>query len=145
MENNEELNLYSDNLKKIRDILNISVNELSSKIDIPERTILSYERKERLCSAKIITNLRKNLNINANWFVTGLGEMFIKNYSTIGERIESLTVQNNISKSQMAVMLNLQETDLDNIINGNKLPDLITINKLKQNFKISVDWLLYGE
>ena len=48
---------------------------------------------------------------------------------------ESLKLQNNISKSQMAVMLNLQETDLDNIINGNKLPDLITINKLKPTKK----------
>ena len=109
MNDNEELNLYSDNLKKIKEILNLSSADLSSKIHIPQRTLTSYEQKERLCSANFIANLHKYLNVNANWFVSGEGEMFLKKYSTIGERIQSLLFQHNISKSHLAVILNINE------------------------------------
>lgn len=145
MDDKEELNLYSDNLKKIRNTLNISIVELSSKINIPQRTITSYEQKERLCSVKFINHLNKYLNVNANWFVTGNGEMFLKKYSTIGERIKSLLVQHDISISKLAVILNIQEQELNDIINGSKLPDLNILDLLKLKFNISVDWLLYGE
>ncbi len=145
MDDKEELNLYSDNLKKIRNILNISLADLSSKIGIPQRTITSYEQKERLCSAKFIANLHKYLNINANWFVTGEGEMFLKNYSTVGERIQSLLIQHNIPQSHLAVDLNIKEQELNDIINGNKMLDLNMLSTLKLKFNISADWLLYGE
>lgn len=70
--------MYIENLKKIRKTLNFSVNELADKIGIPARTIGGYERNERKMSLEIVTQLCKNLNVNANWFVTGEGDMFIQ-------------------------------------------------------------------
>lgn len=75
--NQDELkSLYSNNLKAIKKSLALTTNELSDKLNIPARTIGSYERKENLCSAQLVTELCQKLNINANWFVTGQGEMF---------------------------------------------------------------------
>ena len=145
MENIDLLDLYSNNLKQIRNKLNISVKDLSNIIGIPERTIWSYERKERLCSAEIITMLSKKMQVNANWFVTGKGDMFLTKVSTIGDRILNVINQNNISKCQMAVLLSINELQLEKLINGSDLPNLNILNALKQNFKISIDWLLYGE
>ena len=44
----------------------------------------------------------------------------------------------------MAGLLNISENELNKIIQGNLLPDLNFIDNLKQNFNISIDWLLYG-
>ena len=70
--------MYIENLKKVRKSLNLSVNELADKIGIPARTIGGYERNERKMSLEIVTQMCKILKVNANWFVTGEGEMFIK-------------------------------------------------------------------
>lgn len=70
--------MYAENLKKIRLSLGLSVNEIAEKIRIPARTIGGYERNERTVSIELITQLCKVLNVNANWFVTGEGEMFNK-------------------------------------------------------------------
>ena len=69
-------NTYSEKLKKIRQELKMSIEDLSKIIDIPARTIGGYERNERNCSIEILAQMCKKLNVNANWFLTGNGEMF---------------------------------------------------------------------
>ena len=54
----------------------MSISKLSKIIGIPERTISSYERGERTPSVDFLAQLCIFLNINANWFLTGKGEMF---------------------------------------------------------------------
>ena len=137
--------MYIENLKKIRKELGLSVEQLAIKIDIPSRTIGGYERNERKMSLEIVTQLCKKLNVNANWFVTGQGEMFLNTYSTIGERIASVRDKSNITNTQMATILNISESEFLDIATNKKLPDLNFLNTLKQNFKVSIDWVLYGE
>lgn len=68
--------MYGKRIKQIRSKLDISVAKLAAKIDIPERTIAGYEREERLPSIEFAARLSTILNVNANWFLTGKGEMF---------------------------------------------------------------------
>ncbi len=68
--------MYSENLKKLRKELKLSVSKLGELLDMPQRTLSAYERKERTPSIDLVTRLCTKLNINANWFVTGKGEMF---------------------------------------------------------------------
>lgn len=68
--------MYSENLKKIRRELHLSVTDFAKKVGIPARTIGGWERKERTCSIELVTRLCMQLNVNANWFVTGKGNMF---------------------------------------------------------------------
>jgi len=70
--------MYAENLKKVRMSLGLSVNELAENIKIPARTIGGYERNERAVSLELVAQLSKIYNVNANWFVTGEGEMFNK-------------------------------------------------------------------
>lgn len=71
--------LYAQNLKAIRTALGISsVDKLAQKIGITARSLGEYERGGRLPSIELVTRLCTRLNINANWFVTGNGEMFIE-------------------------------------------------------------------
>ena len=70
--------MYSERIKEIRKNLNLSVSKLSNKIDIPQRTITSYEQGDAPPSLKFLAELCKTFNINANWFLLGEGEMFRK-------------------------------------------------------------------
>lgn len=68
--------MYAERLKQIRKQLHYTVKEIADILNIKERTYGSYERKENNVSIELVTSLCKNLNINANWFCTGIGEMF---------------------------------------------------------------------
>ena len=68
--------MYSENLKKIRNKLGLSVAKLADRLEMSASTLTAYERKERTPSWNLFTQLYKTLNINLNWFCTGEGEMF---------------------------------------------------------------------
>ena len=61
------------------------------------------------------------------------------------ERLNKLKIKNNLSDFQMAGLLNISEQDYNKLMNNDITPDLKLIDNIKQNFKISVDWLLYSE
>lgn len=69
--------MYDKRIKEIRSKLNLSVAKLAEKIQIPARTITGYERAERTPSIEFVAQCCTILNINANWFLTGEGDMFI--------------------------------------------------------------------
>lgn len=60
-------------------------------------------------------------------------------------RINKIIAKHNLSSAQMAVLLNLSEQEFDNIKNEKSLIDINLLDKLKENFNVSLDWLLYGD
>ena len=68
--------MLSENLKKIRNELGLSMAKFSEKLEIPAMTLIHYERGERAPSAQLFIQLDKKLDVNLNWFVTGNGNMF---------------------------------------------------------------------
>lgn len=73
---------YSDKIKEIRKVSGLSVPKLAEKINIPARTIVSYETG-RTPSLDFLTQLCNEMNVNANWFISGKGEMFINEQNKI--------------------------------------------------------------
>ena len=63
----------------------------------------------------------------------------------LGKRIAEIQEKNNLSDSQMAMLLNISNENYLLTKNSQTIPDTKIINNIKQNFKISLDWLLYGE
>ena len=68
--------MYQERIKQIRLKLGLSVAKLAEKISIPARTITGYERGERTPSIEFLSQCCTVLNLNANWFVSGQGNMF---------------------------------------------------------------------
>ncbi len=71
-----ETNILKENLKKIRKDMGLSVAKFSERINIPAATIVCWERGDRIPSANLFMQLHSALNINLNWFVTGMGDMY---------------------------------------------------------------------
>ena len=63
----------------------------------------------------------------------------------IGNRLLDLKNKNHMSDLKLAALLDISESELTSIITGKTPPDWRVIKNLKQNFQISIDWLLFGE
>lgn len=148
--------MYAQNLKKLRQYLNLSTNELSKKLQIPSRTLAAYERKERTPSIELVVQLREKLGVDINWFLTGAGEMFskatkkqtqspIEKYKNWGERLTDFLNKNNVSKNYFSKLTGIKISRIENMIDNSTNPTIEEINSIKQNTDVSIDWLLYGE
>ncbi len=84
--------MYAERFKNLRKTLRYKIDEIADILEIPARTIGSYERGERVPSAEFVTKLVEKLNVNANWFVSGKGNMFNDN-SQQDEQLKKLVAQ----------------------------------------------------
>lgn len=65
--------------------------------------------------------------------------------SQFGKRLSELQAKHNFLDREMATLLRISEKDYLKLVVGKSEPDLNILNRLKQNFKVSIDYLLYGE
>ena len=65
--------------------------------------------------------------------------------SQFGLRLSELQAQHNFLDREMAQLLKISEKDYGRLIVNKIQPDLDILNRIKQNFKVSIDYLLYGE
>jgi len=91
-------------LKFIRQEKNITVKELSKILNVPERTIGSYERDENIPNGKFLILLLEKLSVNINWFLTGKGAAF--NFSETTEYLKNNFNLNNESADKISKLLN---------------------------------------
>lgn len=80
--------MYSENLKKLRKELGLSVEKLSERLNVPSSTIWGYEAGKRTPSIEFPIQLYRKFNININWFLTGDGDMFIQKVPQIQDEDE---------------------------------------------------------
>lgn len=148
-------------LIELRNALKQSGNAFAKKLNIPQTTYLRYETGQRKISADLIIKLVLICNVNPFWLFTGEGNMFInpdinsgerqndtsvdtKN-SQFGKRLSELQAKHNFLDREMSILLKISENDYIKLITGKIKPDLDILNRLKQNFKVSIDYLLYGD
>lgn len=65
--------------------------------------------------------------------------------SQFGARLTELQDKHNFLDREMAQLLKISEKDYIKLVVGEKQPDINILNRIKQNFKISIDYLLYGD
>lgn len=68
-----------ERLKLFRATLNLTQKDFAEKIDIDQRNYTNYENGKAELKAKHIQKLIENFEINANWLLTGEGEMLANN------------------------------------------------------------------
>ena len=154
-------NSFRQRLIEVRKAYKLSGYAFAKKLNIPQPTYLRYESGEQKPSGRLIEALVLVCNVNAYWLYSGDGNMFFspednsgnrcndtnvnEKLSGFGKRLSNLQAKHNFLDREMAVLLNITERAYISLVTGNKMPDLSILNRLKQNFKVSVDYLLYGE
>lgn len=148
-------------LKDVRNAYGLSGYAFAKKLNIPQPTYLRYESGEQKPSCKLIESLVLICNVNVKWLYTGQGQMFssandydwrrqndttvYSKVSQFGKRLSELQATHNLLDREMAQLLGISEHQYLSIITGRRSPDIDMLNKIKQNFRISIEYLLYGE
>lgn len=68
--------MFSERLQKLRKMLHLSQEEISTQIGISYRAYTSYERGDRKPSIDFLEKLVKVYNVNLNWLIAGVGKEF---------------------------------------------------------------------
>ena len=153
--------MIRNRLIEVRKAYGLSGYAFAKKLNIPQPTYLRYETGEQKLSGKLIEALVVHCNVNAYWLFTGEGNMFIdpENNSwnrqndilieekllSFGKRLSLLQAHHNFLDREMAKLLKISEKSYLSLIVGNTKPDIDVLNQIKRNFKISIDYLLYGD
>lgn len=125
---------------KIGDILATTRSNINQKFNNPksEVTVSELQKIENyfgvhIYTPKIFTFERQN--------DTTVDEKS----SQFGKRLVELQAKHNFLDREMAKLLDITERTYLALVVGKKQPDLGILNRIKQNFKVSIDYLLYGE
>ena len=148
-----ELRDTLQNLKKTK----ITNEILGSLFGTSSQNISKRINGNSEATVKEVETAQKELNVNIIYRADNKENQVIKNtltkqkdtsllekYETIGERLDLIQDKNNISDSKMAKLLRISEEEYLEIKCGDLEIDTETLFKIKQNFEISIDWLLWG-
>ncbi|MDR3291600.1 MAG: helix-turn-helix domain-containing protein [Methanobrevibacter sp.] len=67
-ENNKDI---GNRIKELREILNISIEELTNKLEIPKEKYIAYENGERDIPASILYEIAQKFNVDMGLLITG--------------------------------------------------------------------------
>ncbi|MCI5823819.1 MAG: helix-turn-helix domain-containing protein [Candidatus Gastranaerophilales bacterium] len=156
-------NDFVNRLISIRKAYGKSGYAFSRMLNIPQPSYLRYETGEQKPSAKLLIGLNKFCNVNINWLLTGQGEQFLPNNSLRHEalvqsqtqdldnslrnwvsRLNIVLEENNLNYGDFANLIDISHKRLDNLTSKKELPNFEELTKIKSNFNVSLDWLLYG-
>lgn len=152
---------FRNRLIEVRKAFGLSGYSFAKKLNIPQPTYLRYETGEQKPSGKLIEALVVVCNVNPYWLYTGEGERFFvpdknsferqndltvfEKVSDFGKRLSAIQAKYNFLDKEMSKLLGIPEKSYISLVVGDKLPSLDVLNQIKRNFKVSIDYLLYGD
>ena len=116
----------SKRLREFKAANRLTLTEIANKLNMPPRTIGSYERGEVLPGTKFYNLMIENYNINVNWLITGIGTMYIN--QTVPENEDSilqLQEETKISNDDMNILIKMLKSEASR----NMILKLIDIKK----------------
>ena len=76
------------NLKKVRNHYNLSIEKFSEKLGLSPRAYSSYEYDERKPTYEVYFNLRTVYDVNLNWLIANDGDMLmLPDYEKIEDQL----------------------------------------------------------
>jgi transcriptional regulator with XRE-family HTH domain len=119
-ENNKDI---GERIKEFRDILDVSVEELTSELNIPREKYLAYENGDRDISASILFEIAQKFNVDMGLLITG--EETRMRIFTITRKGEGISVDR---KKQYKY-----ENLASKFIHKKAEPFIVTVNPIKDN------------
>ncbi|MBE7704495.1 MAG: helix-turn-helix transcriptional regulator [Cyanobacteria bacterium SIG29] len=99
-------------VKELKGALKLTSSELAKKLEIPVRTIGSYERNEAQPGPKFLSALIENYKVNINWLLTGKGSMFLSSKTEADmSYMADLKARLNLSDEEMQGLIDLLDSD----------------------------------
>lgn len=133
-----ELGLAMGNLK--RQTVNTRIKNNS------EVTVKELLNAQKYLQANIFIRAdEQNINITDNSGERQNDTSIPDKVQKFGYRLAEIQDKHEYLDKDMAKLLKISEEEYIDIKMGDMPPDINVLNRIKQCFKVSVDWLLYGE
>lgn len=128
-------------------ILNVGRANISDRIKRNSQVnTLEVEKIQNDLGIKLYIRVDDNsLNVSDNSLERQNDMTVDEKSSQFGKRLSELQAKHNFLDREMAQLLKISEKDYLKLVVGKIQPDLNILNRIKQNFKVSIDYLLYGD
>ncbi len=100
-----------ERLKSIRQELKFSQKEFGKILDVQQTAISNYEKNRFEISNTIIDKLVNEFDINANWLITGKGEMFGESGNNLSDTLQTLVSAAKTNPAIKTLLLNALNAD----------------------------------
>lgn len=146
---------YNDLLTKLTFLTkrnNLSQQEIGDAINVERRAMNGRARRNSKFKQDEIEKIEHAFNVNLS--VVSISDnsgerqndtSVDEKSSQFGKRLSELQAKHNFLDREMAQLLKISEKDYLKLVVGKIQPDLNILNRIKQNFKVSIDYLLYGD
>lgn len=127
-----------ERIKNLRKNLNITAKDFATILQIPLRTIGSYERDEAQPSPKFFNALIDIYHININWLLTGQGNIFLSEKTESDITFVSLLKERfNLSDDEINGLLDILDSDASKEM-------VLKFISIKNGDKEALDTLIYN-
>ncbi len=75
-----------ERLKTIRKFLHLNQDVVSQKVQVTNQTLSRYENGTRFPDSLFLQEFGRIFNVNANWLLYGIGDLFLDDADCISER-----------------------------------------------------------
>lgn len=125
-------------IKNLRNNLKITAKDFADVLQIPLRTIGSYERDEAQPSSKFFNALINIYRVNINWLLTGQGNVFLSEKAEIDMSFIALLKDRfNLSAEEINGLIELLESDASKDM-------VLKFISIKNGDKEALDTLIYN-
>lgn len=127
--------------KEIGDAINVERRAMSgrasrnSKFKAEEIALIEKAFNINLSTVSILDNSRERQN----------DTLIEEKFKDFGRRLVQLQNKHNFLEREMGTLLQISEKDYIKLIKGTKEPTIAILNRIRQNFKVSIDYLMYGD
>ena len=146
-------------IKKFRSYLELNQTQFANELNITQQAVQRVESDNGNFNIETLEKLNTSFGLNINWFLTGNGSMFNKPKNTFeikyepitinqfdfGKRLNKVRVQSDMISAELAMLLDIRENRLLDIMNGKNEPTLEEVKKICENFNVTADWLIFGK
>lgn len=150
-------------VERVRELCNkehLSVSDLAKRLGMPQKTVNNYLNHSRGISSDFIINFVDSFGLNANWLLTGEGNMYLADQPTgqseriarSGDmdnaliRLRSWMNEHNITFKSLGASIDIEEGILKSIFSRGIEPDIDLLQKIGENYpELSLNWVLTGK
>lgn len=130
---------YKINQMSIANILGLSRQTMSKRFQMgTEVTVSELQEIENFYNVSLYKN-------QTNTFDRQNDETVYEKSSQFGKRLFEIQSKHNFLDREMATLLKISEKDYLKLKLGKIEPTFDVLLELKRNFKVNIDWLVFGE
>lgn len=153
------MSTMGNRISEIRKRLGLRQEEFAETFQVSRAFISAIEKDRSKFSVDNLIRLQSDYNVNINYILSGIGEPFYETYTldrqndttipqkveNFGRRMTELQDKHEYLDKDMAKILRISEEEYIDLKLGDAEPDFNVLVRLKQCFKVSIDWLLFGD